>query len=162
MHSSPPDKTLSRDSSSIVRTNSPKGILAVGVFLFFGAFTASLAGATLLLRGTVLDRIWELNPTAYARLAPFGSGAGILFLLLGGSLALAGVGWFMRRAWGWRLAVAIISIQALGDAITLLTGDLVKGSVGFAIASILLIYLLRPKVRAFVSNSNPIAHRDSF
>jgi hypothetical protein len=153
MHSSPSEKTRSRDSSSSAGPKSPTGIFAVGVFLFFGALTASLAGVTLVRRGTKLDRIWELNPTAYAQLAPFRSRAGVLFLLLGGSLALAGVGWFKRRAWGWRLAVAIISIQVLGDVITVSTGDLAKGSVGFAIASILLIYLLRPKVRRFVSSS---------
>ena len=30
-----------------VRTKSPKGIIAVGIFLFFGAMMASLAGTTL-------------------------------------------------------------------------------------------------------------------
>ncbi|SRR6266566_3729545 len=99
----------------VVQTNSPKGIFAVGIFLFFGAIMASLAGTTLVWRGTMLDRIWAFNLPAYRQLAPFGKMVGIPFLLLGATLAVAGVGWFKRRMWGWRLAVAIIATQVLGD-----------------------------------------------
>jgi len=37
-------------------------------FLFFGSVMASLAGTTLLWKGTVLDRIWLLNSAAYKQL----------------------------------------------------------------------------------------------
>jgi hypothetical protein len=77
--------------------------------LFFGAIMASLAATTLLWRGTALDRVRVLNPIAYKQLAPLGSTVGILFLLLGATLATAGIGWFRRRIWGWRLAVVIIA-----------------------------------------------------
>jgi hypothetical protein len=72
------------------------GFTAIGVFLFFGAMMASLAAATLLWRGTALDRIWDLNPIAYKQLAPLGRTVGILFLLLGAALATAGIGWFRQ------------------------------------------------------------------
>ena len=48
------------------------GFIGVGIFLFFGAIMASLAATTLLWRGTPLDRLWDLNPTAYNQLAPLG------------------------------------------------------------------------------------------
>ena len=121
---------------------------AVGVFLFFGATMASLAGATLTWPGTSLDRMWVLNPTAHTQLATFAKPAGILFLLLAAVLALAGTGWFKHRLWGWRLAVAVIATQVLGDLVNFLRGDLWRGGVGFSIASALLLYLLRPAVRA--------------
>jgi hypothetical protein len=55
----------------------PRGFTAIGVFLFFGAVMASLAATTLLWRGTALDRLWTLNPTAYKQLAPLGRIVGI-------------------------------------------------------------------------------------
>ena len=127
----------------------PPLFTAIGAFLFFGAVMASLAGMTLFWRGTVLDRVWALNPRAWQQLAPFGKLVGISFLMLATVLALAGVGWFRRRLWGWRLCVAIIATQVLGDLVNCLRGDFLRGGVGFAIAGALLIYLLRPKIRAY-------------
>ena len=126
----------------------PRGITAVGVFLFFGAAMASIAGTTLTWPGTFLDRLRVLNPTAHNQLATFAKPAGILFLLLAAVLAMAGTGWFKHRLWGWRLAVAVIATQLLGDLINFFRGDYWRGGVGFSIASALLFYLLRPAVRA--------------
>jgi hypothetical protein len=92
--------------------------------------------------------MWALNPTAHKQLATFAHPAGILFLLLAALLALAGIGWFKHRLWGWRLAVAVIATQVLGDLVNLFKGDYLRGGVGFSIATALLFYLLRPAVRA--------------
>jgi hypothetical protein len=125
---------------------------AIGVFLFFGAIMASLAGTTLIRRGTVLDHMWTLNAPAYKQLSPLGKTVGIPFLVLGAALAAAGVGWFGRRLWGWRLAVVIIAIQVLGDFMSIFMGHFVRGVVGATIASALLLYLFRPEMRgAFVA-----------
>jgi hypothetical protein len=140
-----------RDNECRVRETSkapkPSGFAAVGIFLFFGATMASLAAITLLWRGTSLDRIWRLNPAAYRQLAPLGRGVGGLFLLLGLALAAAGIGWFRRRLWGWRLAVAIIAIQIIGDVVNCIRGDWQHGAIGVVIAGALLLYLLRSAVR---------------
>jgi hypothetical protein len=124
------------------------GFTAIGIFLFFGAVMASLAATTLLWRGTVLDRVWALNPIAYEQLAPLGSAVGVLFLMLSAALTTAGIGWFRRRLWGWRLAVVIIAIQVLGDAVNCVRGDWLRGGVGIVIASALLLFLLQLKIRA--------------
>ena len=119
----------------------------MGIFLFFGAAMASLAAITLLWRGTPLDRVWSLNPTAYAQLAPLGRIVGILFLALSAVLITAGIGWFRHRLWGWRLAVAIIGAQALGDVVNCVRGDWLRGGTGVVIAGALLLFLLQPRVR---------------
>jgi hypothetical protein len=108
---------------------------------------SGLAGMTLVWRGTTLDRMWALNPTAYRKLAPLGGAVGPLVLLLSATMAFASVGWFRRRFWGWGLTVGIISTQVAGDSINLIRGDFVRGCTGLAIAGALLLYLLRPKVR---------------
>jgi hypothetical protein len=101
-------------SAGLPATRPPRGLTAFGLFLLFGAVMAFLAGMTLGWRGTALDRIWTLNLRAYSELAPYGKTIGILFLLLGITLAVAGVAWLNRRIWGWRLAVAIIATQVVG------------------------------------------------
>jgi hypothetical protein len=124
------------------------GFTAMGIFLFFGASMASLAAATLLWRGTALDRLWTLNPTAYKQLAPLGRIVGIFFLLLGAALITAGIGWFRRRLWGWRLAAVIISTQVLGDIVNCARGDWLHGGTGLIIAGALLLFLLQSRIRA--------------
>jgi hypothetical protein len=108
---------------------------------------ASIAATTLILPGTILDRMWALNAPAYARLAPLGKAVGIPFLVLGTCLVVAGTGWFKRRKWGWGLAVGIIATQVMGDVINVFMGDFFRGGVGVAIAGALLLYLLSPNVR---------------
>jgi hypothetical protein len=135
------------NSLTPTRTSRP-AIRAVGAFLVFGACMSALAGATLTWRGTTLDRMWALNPIAYKELAPLGGIVGPLFLLLSATMTAAGVGWFRRRLWGWRLAVGIISTQVAGDFVDLVRGDLLRGGTGVTIAGGLLYYLLRPRVRA--------------
>jgi hypothetical protein len=124
------------------------GFTAIGIFLFFGAVMASLAAITLLWRGTALDRVWALNPIAYKQLAPLGRAVGVLFLLLGAALTTAGIGWFRRRLWGWRLAVVIIATQVLGDVVNCVRGDWLRGGAGIVIAGALLLSLLQPRIRA--------------
>jgi hypothetical protein len=121
---------------------------------------ACLAGTTLLWHGTVLDRAWTLNPTAYQQLSPLGSKIGILFLLLSSALLASGIGWFRRRSWGWRLAVAIIATQILGDITNLVRGDWLRGGIGVVIAGVLLLYLLTPRLRAEFSVDLPAHHSE--
>src|ERR1700682_6165678 len=128
--------------------NSPRGLPAVAIFLFFGAAMASLAATTLILPGTFLDRAWCLNPVASAQLSPLGPAIGFVFSLLAVALASAAIGWSRRRRWGWGLAVIMIALQVLGDFANLLRGNVSKGAVGVAIAGALLFYMTRRKVRA--------------
>ena len=98
--------------------------------------------------GSALDRIWALNPRAYAQLAPFGKVAGHPFLLLAIALAIAGAGRLKRKRWGWRLAVAILAAQFLGDFVNALSGRVLPGAIGLVVASLLLFHITREKIRA--------------
>ena len=126
------------------------GFTAVGIFLFFGAIMAGLAATTLLWRGTPLDRLWDLNPIAYKQLASLGGTVGILFLLLGAALTTAGIGWFRRRLWGWKLAVVIIATQVLWDVVNCIRGDFLRGGTGVIIARCTIAVSLATKSQSHV------------
>jgi len=53
-----------------------------------------------------------------------------------------------HRLWGWRLAIAIIATQVLGDVVNCVRGDFLRGGIGVIIAGGLLLFLLRSKIRA--------------
>src|SRR5256884_5559773 len=93
--------------SMCAQANRFRGFQAIGIFPFFGAAMASLAGATLIWRRPFLDGLWASNARAYHRLAPFGSAAGAGFLVLGSALVISGRRWFLRRFWGSGLAAAL-------------------------------------------------------
>jgi hypothetical protein len=137
-------------SNGFAQSHFPRGITAMGVFPFFGAAMAGLSGITLVWPGTALDQARVLNPLAHRELAPHGWMVGIPFLLLGATLFTAGVGWF-RRLWGWRLAVALIAVQVLGNIVNLFLGRVAEGATGLVIAGALLGYLLLPRVKSVFS-----------
>jgi hypothetical protein len=128
----------------------PRGWLAIGIFLLWGAAMATFAGITLIFPGTFLDRAWAINPTGHAGLTALGRGVGFLFPLLGLTLAAAGIGWLKRRRWGWMLATLLIGGNAVGDLVRLVSGAWVEGAVGVLLAGALLIYMTRPAMRHFL------------
>jgi hypothetical protein len=138
---------------------SPRGLNAVTIFLFFGAAIALLAATTLIFQGTFLDRAWRLNPVAHAQLALLGTPIGMVFLLLAVVLAAAAIGWSRRQRWGWGLAVIIMAIQVVGDFGNLLRGDLLRGAIGVTIAGALLFYMTRPRVRAAFGTRGAVPDR---
>jgi hypothetical protein len=127
----------------------PRGFLPIGVFFIFGSIMAAYAATTLLLPGTFLDTLWALNPQGHSELVPFSKIAAPAFMILSASLAATAVGWLRRRYWGWVCGISIIAINATGDVMNLARGEMLKGAVGVAFAGSLLIYMTRPKVRAF-------------
>ena len=132
----------------------PIGFVPLGIFFLFGATMATFAAVTLAVPGTVLDQAWKLNPTRHAGLALFGKIMAVPFLFLALALLVAGIGWWRRRFWGWALGVAVISVNLAGDIFNLVfRHDLLKGTVGVAVAGLLLIYMTRSRVRNYFRKS---------
>lgn len=127
----------------------PRGFVPIGLFFVFGATMAAYAAVTLLKPGTMLDALWALNKRGHAGLVLLGRGTVLLFAVLSVLLALAAVGWFRRKYWGWMLGVTIIAINATGDLINGVMGEWLKGAVGAVIAGLLLIYMTRARVRNY-------------
>jgi hypothetical protein len=130
----------------------PRGFVPIGAFFLFGATMAAYAAITLLKPGTLLDRLWILNKTGHAQLISLGKSAGLGFVVLSVLMCAAAIGWLQRRRWGWLLGTTIIAINAVGDLINGVRGEWLKGAIGVAIASLLLLYMTRNGVRNYFTS----------
>lgn len=133
--------------TSAIDTGFRPAIISIGIFMVFASSMAALAGTILIWPGTPLDRLWQLNKTAHAELRKAGTYLGPLFWALGILLIGTATGWFRQRMWAFRLTVAIICTQLVGDLVNLVRGDLVRGGIGILVAGALLFYLLRSRIR---------------
>ncbi len=133
----------------IEQNDRPRAFVAIASFFVFGSAMAAYAGVTLLIPGTVLDRLWMLNKAGHALLASLAKPAGVGFFLLSALLGAAAIGWFRRRRWGWFLGTSMVAINAAGDLANLIVGEHLKGAVGAVIAGLLLIYMMRSRVRGY-------------
>jgi hypothetical protein len=126
-----------------------RAVTPIVLTVFFAIATVILVvvGLALLAPGTPFEAIWRLYPARRAMLTPYRLLMGPGFLALSLVMASAAVGCLRRRRWGWRLALAIFAINGLGDLFQLVTGHLVEGGVGTAVAGAVLIHLSRPAVR---------------
>ena len=88
-----------------------------------------------------------LNETAHAQLRKGGTYLGPLFWVLSIILIGTATGWLRQRLWAFRLTVAIICTQLAGDVVNLVRGDFARGGIGILIASALLLFLLRSRIR---------------
>jgi hypothetical protein len=136
---------VSRDSTPV----RPLGFKALALFFCFGSFVAAYAAATLFHPGTALDRLWALNRPAYIGLSALGRLASLPFVILSLVLLMAAIGWFRRQYWGWLLGVAVIATNLAADLVHALLGDRLRSGIGIVIASLLLFYLTRARVRTY-------------
>jgi hypothetical protein len=67
------------------------------------------------------------------------------------------------RIWGWRLAVALIAAQVLGNLVNLFSGHSLEGGFGLVIASALLLYILSEDVsRFFTLPDHPLSNAKNY
>ena len=129
--------------------NKPTGHTAFGVFLIFGAIMAAYASIILFFPGTILDKLWIVNPRGHQRLLALGRLVGVAFFFLSVLLATSAFGWLTKRKWGWWCAIGIIILQGLGDIVRLFAGEIIQGIFGAVVAGLLVYYLLSRSVRLY-------------
>jgi hypothetical protein len=95
--------------------------------------------------------MWSIKPAAHEDmmlLRPASSGG---FASLAAAMAAAAYGCFKRRRWGRTLAVIILALNALGDAIHVIQSGAIEGALGVVIAGALVLWITRPRVKALFS-----------
>ena len=122
--------------------------LVFGAFFAFATAMCVLAGLSLLTAGGPLDAMWRWKPQDYQQVREVGPLAGWGFLLLALVMASACLGMFRPREWGRRLAIAILAVNAAGDAARIVMGAWWEGAIGVSVAAALIWWLIRSPVRA--------------
>jgi uncharacterized membrane protein (DUF2068 family) len=120
----------------------PLGVTAISIFFAFGTFMAALSVAMLLLPGTSLDRLWQLNPQAKQGLAHSGALGMVLMLAVSSACAAAAVGVWRCRRWGWWLAVAILSVNLAADLGNAMVLNDWRALIGLPIGGAMIGYLI--------------------
>src|SRR5437764_13339981 len=95
----------------------PAGITAVAVFFTFGTLMSGLAAIMLLFPGSALEPLWRLNPRAKDGFAALGVWAVLLMALVCAACGTAAVGLWRCKRWGYWTALAILSINLMGDTL---------------------------------------------
>jgi hypothetical protein len=131
----------------VSEVTAPSGVRALVAFFVFGACMSGLSLASLWIPGSVLEVIWRVNPTARAALGQMGSWALVLMSALCVAFAFAAIGLYRRKRWGRLLAIAILSINMVGDAAAAIVRSDPQTLIGLPIAGLLIAYLMRSNVR---------------
>jgi hypothetical protein len=112
-----------------------------------GAAASLISLISLTFPNSFLEVIWRLNPTGREGLARIGGWSVALMSAVFVACSLAAIGLWLRFRWGYRLAIAMLSINLLASIIK--AGTDARAIVGIPIALVVLIYLLRNKTRDY-------------
>ncbi|HEX8891303.1 MAG TPA: hypothetical protein VF779_19300 [Pyrinomonadaceae bacterium] len=127
----------------------PFGVTALGLFFLCGAAISFTVFVSLLFPGSFLEPIWRLNPRAHQAFARVGAWAIILMAVVCLSCALAALGLWRGARWGYRVSLALLVLNMLGDILNVILGTEPGAIVGVPIVVSLLTYLMSRRVRRF-------------
>ena len=107
---------------------------ALSIFFLAGAIISFTADVSLLWPGGPLEPMWRINPRAREGFARIGSWAPLLLAMVSLACASSSLGLWRARRWGHRLAIVVLGINLIGDAINVLFGGDSRAAIGIPIA----------------------------
>lgn len=131
----------------------PIGITALSIFFLFGAAASFVSAASLLFPGSFLEPMWRLNPRARQGLTGMGVWAIVLMCAVCVACASAAAGLWRGARWGYRLALALLAINLLGDIVNVVLGTEPRAAVGIPVVVAILAFLMSRRVRRFFASS---------
>jgi hypothetical protein len=123
------------------------GIIALSIFFALGFLVALSTSIALLTPGGPLEPIWGLNPRARQQFGRLGGWALVILLPVAGACALASIGLWRLRRYGYFLAVVLLVVNLAGDLVNVLLGMEPRAAIGIPIAGSIVAYLLSRPVR---------------
>ena len=137
------------NSSKSAEVSRTFGITALSIFFFTATGITCVAAVSLLFPNGLLEPIWKLNPRAHVGLGAIGIWAPVLFFVVALACATAAIGLWRGARWGYVTALAVITINALADLISVVSGNEPRAIIGIPVVILILAYLLSQKVRQF-------------
>lgn len=134
----------------------PIGITALSIFFLFGATASFIAFVSLLFPGSFLEPMWRLNPRAREGFASIGAWAVVLMCAVCIACALTAAGLWRGARWGYRLAVALLAINLLGDVVNAVLGTEPRAVIGIPVVVAIFTYLMSSRVRRFFVRSTDV------
>lgn len=143
------------DRSTTKRKESrPLGVVGIGTFFALGALISLTSAGSLLWPNSPLKIIWRINPPAQTEFAKLGKWAPLLLGVVGMACALSAIGLFRGKRWGHRLALAVFSVNLLGDLGNAIFREDKRALIGVPIVAVLMGYLLTSRVRQHFARSS--------
>jgi uncharacterized membrane protein (DUF2068 family) len=130
----------------------PVGVTALSIFFLAATLITIVAAISLLFPNGLLEPIWKLKPSGRAVLGAIGLWAVLLFSMVGLACAVAVVGLWQGRSWGYFTAITVLSLNLFGDLFNVISGIEPRAAIGIPIVVLIIVYLLRPGVRRFFGN----------
>lgn len=130
--------------------NRPTGITVVSILVFVVAVISLVVGMSMFIMGTPLDLIWTIKASLSSSIrgTTLGIILGIFLILLGMVLLASGYGLLKGNRIAWWAVVVIFGVNALGDLISVIMGNIESIS-GVIILGILLVYLTRTHIQNY-------------
>ncbi len=129
----------------------PRGVTLLTIFFLFGALMAGVTALLLLFPGTAMDALWRLNPQAREGFVAIGKTAVLMMLIVCAACATTAAGLWRSTRWGYWMALAILSLDIVGDTLNSVVNRDWRTLIGLPIGGLLIVYLHRNR-RVFRSN----------
>jgi len=120
----------------------------LSAFFAFGVMMCALTLALLLFPGSTLDSLWRINPEARVAFQSAGIWSFVLMLTVGTACLFAAIGLWRGTVWGTRLAVAILSVNIIGDLVNTLLRHDYRALIGLPIGAAMIFFLVRSGERS--------------
>jgi uncharacterized membrane protein (UPF0136 family) len=113
------------------------------IFFAAGSLICLVAMLALAFPGGFLEPIWQLKPEARVDFQQIGNWSIALMALVGTACGLAAVGLARNREWGRRLAIAILTVNLVGDTLNAILRHDPIPLIGLPIGGLMIYYLVR-------------------
>ena len=121
----------------------PIAIVLLVVFFTAGAVICSVVMLALAFPGSFLESIWRLRPDARLEFQQFGDWSVVLMAAVGAGCGLAAFGLARGAEWGRQIAIAVLTVNLVGDTFkAVFRGDL-RTLIGLPIGGVMIWYLMK-------------------